>query len=161
MEHKVKKFKMGGQLSGNNAASNIEKARLCTNFCVVEKLFYRILYCLDLERGAGAGTEPKFFKVGTSINPVFFRGSGMFIPDPRSEFFSIPARIQDQKYSGSGSASKNLCIFNPKNCSRKYVPGCSSRIRIPDPVLDFFPIPNPGSRGQKGTGFQFPDMEHC
>jgi hypothetical protein len=23
---------------------------------------------------------------------------------------------------------------------------------IPDPDLDFFPIPDPGSRGQKGTG---------
>jgi hypothetical protein len=34
--------------------------------------------------------------------------------------------------------------------SRKYDPGCSSR--IPDPDADFLPIPDPGSRGQKGTG---------
>ena len=34
--------------------------------------------------------------------------------------------------------------------SRKYDQGCSSR--IPDPDLDFLPIPDPGSRGQKGTG---------
>jgi hypothetical protein len=36
--------------------------------------------------------------------------------------------------------------------SRKYDPGCSSRIRIPDPDPDFLPIPDPGSRGKKGTG---------
>jgi FKBP-type peptidyl-prolyl cis-trans isomerase len=28
----------------------------------------------------------------------------------------------------------------------------SSRIRIPDADFDFLPIPDPGSRGQKGTG---------
>jgi hypothetical protein len=37
-------------------------------------------------------------------------------------------------------------------CSRKYDPGCSSRIQIPDPDLDFLPFPDPGSRAQKGTG---------
>jgi hypothetical protein len=36
---------------------------------------------------------------------------------------------------------------------------CSSRIRI----LIFLPIPDPGSRGQKGTGPQIPDLDpqHC
>ncbi len=51
------------------------------------------------------------------------------------------------------SASKNLSIFKPKKLfisSRKYDPGCSSRIQTPD--LDFLPSPDPGSRGQKGTG---------
>jgi hypothetical protein len=67
-------------------------------------------------------------------------GSGMFIPDPRSEFFpfririfSIPIRIKEFKY------------FNPKKLfqsSRKYDLGCSSRIRI----LIFLPIPDPESR---------------
>jgi hypothetical protein len=33
--------------------------------------------------------------------------------------------------------------------SKKYDPGCSSR--IPDPDADFLPISDPGSRGQKGT----------
>jgi len=61
----------------------------------------------------------------------------MFIPDP-------------------GSASKNLSILTQKKqkkwflSSRKYDPGCSSW--IPDPDADFLPIPDPGSRGQKGTG---------
>jgi hypothetical protein len=46
-----------------------------------------------------------------------------------------PTRIQGQKDfgSGSGSASKNLSDFNLKKLflsSRKYDPGCSSRIRI-------------------------------
>ncbi len=68
----------------------------------------------------------------------------------------FPSRIQDHKIPdpGSGSASKNLSIFNPKMSlsSRKYDLGCSSQ--IPDPDLDFLPIPDPGSRGQKGTGFR-------
>jgi hypothetical protein len=86
-------------------------------------------------------------------------GSGMFIPDPGSEFFPSRIRIKEFKY------------FNPKKCflsSRKYDLGCSSRIRfltsypsripgskrhwIPDPDPDFLPIPDSG--GQKGTGSQ-------
>jgi hypothetical protein len=30
---------------------------------------------------------------------------------------------------------------------------------IPDPDLDFLPIPDPGSRGQKGTGFWILDPD--
>ncbi len=70
-------------------------------------------------------------------------GSGMFIPDPN---FSYP-----------GSASKNLSILTPKKwflSSRKYDPGCSSRIRIlifypsrmPDPGVKKAPDPDPKSR---------------
>jgi hypothetical protein len=67
-------------------------------------------------------------------------GSGMFIPD-------------------SASASKNLSILSQKMVpsSRKYDPGCSSRIRIPEQGLDFLPIPDPGSRGQKAPD---PDPQH-
>ncbi len=48
---------------------------------------------------------------------------------------------------------KEFKYFNPKKwflSSGKYDPGCSSRIRI----MTFYPsrIPDPGSRGQKGTG---------
>ncbi len=60
------------------------------------------------------------------------------IPDPGSELFPSRIRIKEFKY------------FNPKKwflSSRKYDPGCSSRIRVPDP--DFLPIPDPRSRGQK------------
>jgi hypothetical protein len=62
------------------------------------------------------------------------------IPDPGSELF--PSRIPDPH--------QRIKYFSPKWFlrSKKYDPGGSSR--IPDP--DFLPIPDPGSRGQKGTG---------
>ncbi len=68
-------------------------------------------------------------------------GSVMFIPDPGSDIFPSRIRIKEFRY------------FNPQNCfffwsSRKYDPGCSSRIRI----LIFYPsqilapgAPDPGS----------------
>ncbi len=43
---------------------------------------------------------------------------------------------------------------------RKYDPGCSSLIRIPGPDLDFLTIPDPGFRGQKGTGSRILDLNH-
>ncbi len=64
------------------------------------------------------------------------------IPNPGSEL--SPSRIPDPHQS----------ILTPKKpkkwflSSRKYDPGCSYRI----PDADFLPIPDPGSRGQKGTG---------
>jgi hypothetical protein len=66
------------------------------------------------------------------------------IPDPNCLHPGSRIRIKEYKY------------FDPKKpqkwflSSRKYDPGCSSR--IPDPDADFLPIPDPGSRGQKGTG---------
>jgi hypothetical protein len=54
---------------------------------------------------------------------------------PGSECF--PSRVPDP---GSAFASKNLSILNKK----------ISEIFIPD--LDILSIPDPGSRGQKGTG---------
>ncbi len=41
-------------------------------------------------------------------------GSGMFIPDPGSQFFHPGSRAK--KIPDPGSASKNLSIFNAKNC---------------------------------------------
>jgi hypothetical protein len=96
-------------------------------------------------------------------------GSWMFIPDPGYDFFpsrirtvSIPdpgSELSPSRIPDPGSASKNLSILNPKKTkklflsSRKYDPGCSSR--IPDPDADFLPIPDPGSmRQKKGTGSQ-------
>jgi hypothetical protein len=86
----------------------------------------------------------------------------MFIADPkhpgsRIRIFSIPfpiSRIQGQKVSRSrsGSASKNLIIFNPKkfsqalgNVTRDAHPGSGSRIRI----LIFLPIPGFRIQGSK------------
>ncbi len=65
-------------------------------------------------------------------------GSGMFIPDPT--FFYPGSELSPSRIR----TSKNLSILTPKKwflSSRKY-----------DPVADFLPIPDPGSRGQKGTG---------
>ncbi len=67
------------------------------------------------------------------------------IPDPGSKRFLDP---------GSASASKNFSILTQKLflSSRKYYPGCSSRIRD----HGFLPVPDPKSRGQKGTGLRIP-----
>ncbi len=59
-------------------------------------------------------------------------GSGMFIPDPGSDFF--PSRIPDPNclHPGSRIRIKEFKCFNQKKwflSSRKYDPGCSSRIR--------------------------------
>ncbi len=66
------------------------------------------------------------------------------IPDPgyRSKRFWILDPL---------SVSKNLIIFFTQKMflsSKKYDPGCPSRI----PDHDFLPIPDPGSRCQKGAG---------
>jgi hypothetical protein len=72
---------------------------------------------------------------------------------PGSEFFSIP----DQNFSilDPGSASKEFKYFNAKKwfqSSRKYDPGCSSRIRIPGPDPGFLPIPDPGVKKAPDLG---------
>jgi hypothetical protein len=74
---------------------------------------------------------------------------------PGSDFF--PSRIPDPNFFHPGFRIliKEFKYFYPKKwflSSRKYDPGCSSRICIPDSDPDFLPIPDPGSRGQKGTG---------
>jgi hypothetical protein len=58
----------------------------------------------------------------------------MFIPDPESDFF--PFRIPDPNcfHLGSRIRVKEFKYFNPKKwflSSRKYDPGCSSRIPVP------------------------------
>ncbi len=73
-------------------------------------------------------------------------GFGILIPDPN---FFMPDSIVF--HLGSQVRIKEFKYFNPKTLflsSRKYYPGRSSRIRI----LIFLPIPDPGSRGQKGPG---------
>ncbi len=65
---------------------------------------------------------------------------------PGSEFF--PSRILSQKDSRIPDPDyhqhQRIYVLFIKNFSRKYDPGCSSRIRIPD--LNFLPItiPEPG-----------------
>jgi hypothetical protein len=74
----------------------------------------------------------------------------MFILDPT--FFHPGSRIRMVFLPGSRIRITEFKYFNPKKLflnSKKYDPGCSSRIQDPDPC--FLPIPDIGSRGQNGT----------
>jgi hypothetical protein len=92
----------------------------------------------------------------------------MFVPDPI--FFHSGSRILDQIFflPGSRIRIKELKYFDPKNCflsSRKYDPGCSSRIRIlifrpsriPDPGVKKDRIPDPGVKKDR---IPDPDPQH-
>ncbi len=81
----------------------------------------------------------------------------MFIPEPT---FFIPD--PNLFHPGSRFRIKEVKYFNTKKwflSSRKYDPGCSSRIRI----LTFYPsrIPDSGSRGHKGTASRIRNTENC
>ncbi len=76
------------------------------------------------------------------------------MPDRRSEFFHTGSRSYG-KDPGSGFASKNLSIFNPKKMfldTRKNDLELSSRIPNPDP--DFFP-----DTGSKRHRIPDPDLQ--
>jgi hypothetical protein len=68
-----------------------------------------------------------------------------------SDFF--PYRIPDQNFFHPGSRihRKEFKYFNPKKMFFM-LSEIWSWLFIPDPDPDFLPIPDPGSRGQKGTG---------
>jgi hypothetical protein len=76
-------------------------------------------------------------------------GYGMFIPDPGSIELVYFWNVEEKNL---GQFSKNYRTFYPKNChytsSQKYGFG----IRYPRSRIRKNPIPDPGSRGQKGTG---------
>ena len=72
------------------------------------------------------------------------------IPDPT--FFHPGSRIRTDSIPDPGSSSKNLSVLTQKNCFQAL--GNMIRVvhpgsRPPDSV--FLLIPDPGSRGQKGT----------
>ncbi len=82
---------------------------------------------------------------------------GSWIPDPNfchpgSEFF--PPRIPDLH-------QRIHSILTPPKMVSK-LSGIWSWLFIPDPDPDFLPIPDPGSRGQKGIGSRSPgwDPQH-
>ena len=89
------------------------------------------------------------------------------IPDPT--FFHPGSRIRTVSIPDPGSSSKNLSILTQKKAikwflsSKKYDPGCSSR--IPDPDADFLPslIPDPGVKKVPNPGSRIPDPDpqHC
>jgi hypothetical protein len=66
------------------------------------------------------------------------------VPEPGSKRF----RILDLHFPSKNL--KNLSNFNQKNVSK--LSEIWSGMFIPDPEIDFLPIPDFGSRGQKGTG---------
>jgi hypothetical protein len=119
---------------------------------------YSVRYLLTVENRSKTyltKVQKPFLKAGNHVyliilvnfdTPGQCCGSGMFIPDP---YFSHPgSRVK--KISGSAFASKNLSIL-----IQKFVYKLSEiwfKIFIPDPDLDFLPIPYPGFRGQKGIG---------
>ncbi len=75
-------------------------------------------------------------------------------PGSRIRLFSIPD--PNCLHPGSWIRIKEFNYFNPKKTkkwvlsSRKYDPGCSSR--IPDPGADFLPIPDPGVKKAPDPG---------
>ncbi len=78
-------------------------------------------------------------------------GSGMFIPDLGSDFF--PSRIRTVSIPDPHQRISILTPKKPKKwflSSRKYDPGCSSR--IPDPDADFQSIPDPGVKKAPDPG---------
>jgi hypothetical protein len=81
----------------------------------------------------------------------------MFIRIPDPNFFYPGSRVK--KIPGSASVIRTILTQKLFLNSRKYDPKYSSWIRILDPDLDFLPIPDPGSRGQKGTRSQIPDPD--
>jgi hypothetical protein len=84
-------------------------------------------------------------------------GSGMFFPIPNPTFFHPGSRIRICSIPDPGFASKELQYFNPKKwflSSRKYNPGCSSRIRI----LTLYPSRIQGSKRHR---IPDPDPQHC
>jgi hypothetical protein len=87
-------------------------------------------------------------RLPTLITSVAEPGCLFWSPDPNffhpgSEFFPFRIRI----FSIPDPHQKHLSILIQKwfLSSRKYDPGCSSRIRIPNLDPDFLPIPDPGS----------------
>ncbi len=89
-------------------------------------------------------------------------------PGSRIRLFSIPdprSRIRTVSIPDPGSSSKNLSILTAKKAkkwflsSKKYDPGCSSR--IPDPDADFLPsrIPDPGVNKAPNPGSRIPDPD--
>jgi hypothetical protein len=95
---------------------------------------------------------------------IRIHNTGRYLWDPVWRIRDVypGSRIRLFSISDPGS-SKNLSILTPKKAKKwflsfkKYYPGCSSRI----PDADFLPsrIPDPRSRGQKGTQSRIPDPD--
>jgi hypothetical protein len=82
----------------------------------------------------------RLFLVGTRHIGKQFCGSGMFIPDPKSEFFS--SRIQGKKKIPDPDKFEVFLTKKLFLSSRKNDLGCSCRIQD----SNFSPIPDPGTK---------------
>jgi hypothetical protein len=85
-------------------------------------------------------------------------------PGSRNRLFSIPDPGSELSPPRTPILIKEFKYFNPQKSktkwflsSKKYDPGCSSRIQDPDADLLPSRIPDPGSRGQKVTQSRIPD----
>ena len=104
------------------------------------------------------------------VSGMFILDPGSRIPDPGSYFF--PSRIllfsipdPGFELSPSRILAPHQSILTSKKAkkwflsSKKYDPGCSSRIPDPGSGYRISPMPDPGSRGQKGTQSRIPDPD--
>jgi hypothetical protein len=119
-------------------------------------LFFRCIV-LNKARSSEHKLHEKFKAEKTVSNQFHFRARGVADPGCLSRIRIFPSRTRDPGSRvkkipdpGSGSASKNLSIFNPINCF--YALG--NMIRNVHPKSGSYIFIPPGSRGQKGTGFR-------
>jgi hypothetical protein len=116
--------------------------------------------------------QPRRYQVATTSSSSSASDSRTFKNKYKLSRIQIfPARILDPGSTRCRMPDphphQRIKYFEPKKLflssrnGRKYDPGCSSRISIPYPCLDFFP--HPGSRGQKGIGSRipYPHQIHC
>jgi hypothetical protein len=100
---------------------------------------------------ATAGPPP--LSMPRPASPTVFLGSGMFIPDPGSEFF--PSRIRDKEFKTVGSDCRPTTVVHAKACITNsvfiylFIFYPEFRIRdvfLPDPGSEFFSIFDPRQR---------------
>ncbi len=109
-------------------------------------------------------TTKKFKFRSENISERQCGGSGMFIPDPGSDFFHPGSWIRTVSIPDPGSSSKNLSILTLKK-AKKWFLSSKSMIRVvhPGSRIRMLTFSHHGSRGQKGTQSRIPDPDpqHC
>jgi hypothetical protein len=85
--------------------------------------------------------DPHFFISDTNFFPFRILDPNFYIPDPRQRI---------KVFYGFKALGNMIRVVHPG--SELFIPDPSCSSRIPDPDPEFLPIPDPGSRGQKGSG---------
>jgi hypothetical protein len=129
-ELKKKCSELPGRGAGHYASSSGGGGRRQSTGSITSHHLYTVLRIRDVYPGSD------FFQCRIRL---------FSIPNPGSELF--PSRVPDRH--------QKIVFYS----SRKYDPGCSSR--IPDPDPDFFPIPDPGSQIQGSKMHRIPDPQQC